>query len=167
DIDRLSKKGQGVGSLDVTLGPDKQPRTLEVEVRRTLPGDRVETMVEQTRHNQVSGRIARLIEPSPLRRPPRCQHFGQREHPNQGCGGCALQFVDYADQLVLKHEQVTRALRKYRVDAEVAPTIGLPDPWYYRNKMEFSFAPGPDDEVMLGLFPLGWHRQVLDLQECY
>lgn len=100
---------------------------------------------------------------SPTKIAARCRHFGS-------CGGCALQDLSYDDQLKLKTSRVAGLLAP--LGLEIARVHGSPEPWFYRNKMEFSFGDvyppvdgGPT--LLLGLKEKGrWYR-VLDLAECF
>ncbi|MGH2349312.1 MAG: 23S rRNA (uracil(1939)-C(5))-methyltransferase RlmD [bacterium] len=87
---------------------------------------------------------------------PRCRHFGV-------CGGCLWQDVDYPAQLQTKEAFVTGHLRAVADPAVFRPIIAAPSPWFYRNKMEFTFGP----PAALGLHERGrWHR-IVDLEECF
>ncbi|MBI3088488.1 MAG: 23S rRNA (uracil(1939)-C(5))-methyltransferase RlmD [Candidatus Omnitrophica bacterium] len=86
-----------------------------------------------------------------------CPYFGT-------CGGCTLQDLAYADQLRLKQQRLLRVLGgldpTLTVDVE-----GLPDPWRYRNKAEFTFGEAQ------GALTLGYHAarsfwRVVDLDDC-
>ncbi len=93
----------------------------------------------------------------------RCRHFGT-------CGGCSLQDKSYEAQLVLKKDKVLAALAGIAGLPEPA-VLGSPDPWNYRNKMEFSFGdvypPVEGRWLKLGLKPKGRWYEILDLQECH
>jgi len=47
-------------------------------------------------------------------------------------------------------------------DAEIRPILGMTSPWYYRNKMEFTFHPG----ALLGLHRRGAFDQVETIDTC-
>jgi 23S rRNA (uracil1939-C5)-methyltransferase len=49
----------------------------------------------------------------------------------------------------------------------VFPLIGMDAPWYYRNKMEFSFSDTADRSFGLGLHPSGYKYEVINLKECF
>ncbi len=93
----------------------------------------------------------------------RCRHFGS-------CGGCALQDINYEDQLSLKSRKVGDLLAS--LGLSISKTHASPESWYYRNKMEFSFGDvyppvegGPT--TLLGLKAKGRWFDVLNLQECH
>ncbi|MGH2398411.1 MAG: 23S rRNA (uracil(1939)-C(5))-methyltransferase RlmD [bacterium] len=99
-----------------------------------------------------------IEESSPERMVPRCPHFGP-------CGGCLWQHLDYPAQLRAKQAIVTESLGDLNgpAGALIRPVIGLGDPWYYRNKMEFSFQP----PARLGLHRRGRWDDIVDLQTCF
>ncbi len=103
--------------------------------------------------------------PPETRAAARGRHFGS-------CGGCALQDLPYEAQLERKALRVQTALSKAGCETAVR-TLPSPDPWYYRNKMEFSFgSPKPQPDVpsvpaQLGLKPKGRWYDVIDLEECH
>ena len=93
----------------------------------------------------------------------RCRHFGR-------CGGCQTQHLPYEEQLAQKKSRVESLLQP--LGLSVAQIHASPEPWYYRNKMEFSFGDvyppvegGP--QLKLGQKARGRWFDVLDLQECF
>lgn len=72
----------------------------------------------------------RLLSGSPLRTQPFCPVFG-------ACGGCQVQHLAYAAQLTWKADLVRNALSRIGgfTDVTVRPTVGMPNPRNYRNKM--------------------------------
>ena len=51
-------------------------------------------------------------------------------------------------------------------DPPVSPIVPAPETFCYRNKMEFSFAPGPEGEPVLGLHERGTFDRVFALETC-
>ena len=167
-VERLDAKGQGEAWLRVAVGPQGQLKRYGVLVRKGLPGDRVRIRVDAIKRGVIEAGVEEVLEPSERRIEPRCRHFGQREEPGRGCGGCTLQSLEYVDQLEVKRGLIARAMKGAGLERlEVAPVLGHVDPWYYRNKMEFSFGTDREDKLSLGLRPAGWRREVLALSECH
>ncbi|MFU8803301.1 MAG: DUF4147 domain-containing protein [Bradymonadaceae bacterium] len=168
EIDRLTPKGLGEASVEILIGPQEEPRIYAVFVRKAIPGDLVKMRVEKTRRKRITGGIVEIIKPSMIRIEPRCPHFGQREIPGKGCGGCTLQTLSYRHQLAVKERGIKELMQEAGVDPGlVAPVLGMDDPWYYRNKMEFSFGDYDEREFALGLHPTGFQYDVLNIRECY
>jgi len=162
-IQGVSPNGRGYGYVEARIGPQREERRYKVEVRKAMPGDVIDAVVEGRKRLTLEARIGEVLEPSPNRREARCQHFGPREEPGRGCGGCTLQALDYAHQLQAKRALVKNLLGR----DDVAPPIGAVSQWYYRNKMELTFGDDRTREFALGLRPTGWHREVVQLRECH
>lgn len=164
----ISRRGHGLAFYDVLIGPQAAPRTFRVEVRSALPGEHVRMRIERLRKNDIQGGVVEYLQPRSDRTEPRCSHFGRREEPNKGCGGCVFQSLPYPRQLELKRDHIARCLNDTGIDTSLlGEPIGQDPPWYYRNKMEFSFGPTSEDLLGCGLHPSGYHREVIALEHCY
>lgn len=168
-IDRIEPGGAGVARYPVLLGPQKEERDYKVSVRKALPGDRVRVCIEEVRRRHIQARIEELLTPSSSRiEQAPCPHFGLREQEGKGCGGCTLQSTSYANQLTLKLEMIQRLMRHNNLPEQlVSPPLGMSNPWFYRNKMEFSFGDYRErGQLTLGLHPSGYKHDVLDIDRC-
>ena len=86
-----------------------------------------------------------------------CKHFSE-------CGGCRSQDIPYQEQLGLKEARVKDLMGTLGIESELKP-INYSDEWFYRNKMEFSFA--DQGGVVCGLYSKKEKRKVVDLEECF
>jgi 23S rRNA (uracil1939-C5)-methyltransferase len=150
-IDSLAFGGNGVARLDGFV----------VFVRRGLPGDTVRARVTKVQRRHAEAVLTELVAPSPHRVEAPCAHF-------PACGGCRFQDLAYEAQLDAKHAWVEDSLRRLAAIAEppLEPIVGAEDAFGYRNKMEYSFAPGVDGPI-LGLHRAGRWDEVLDLERCW
>jgi 23S rRNA (uracil1939-C5)-methyltransferase len=166
-IDAINAKGFGVGRIKTAVGPQEALREYRASVRYAVPGDVVQVGVIRRKRDDVECHLEQVIVPSNERISPRCIHFGPNENRRRGCGGCSLQYFDYPSQLKAKTERVAAALSSIGVEAaSIAPIKGMDDPWYYRNKMEFSFGLDEADHLTLGLHPGGYRYEVMALDSC-
>jgi 23S rRNA (uracil1939-C5)-methyltransferase len=152
DVDRAAMEGRGVGRLD----------ELVVFVDKALPGERVRARVGRVKRNFIQARAIEVLQRSAQRVPGRCSHL-------EVCGGCSWQELDYEAQLDCKTELVRDTLQRlggFR-GLEVPRALPSPEPFFYRNKMEFSFFDGRDGEVVLGLHVPGSFDRVFDVEACY
>jgi 23S rRNA (uracil1939-C5)-methyltransferase len=146
-----------------------------VFVKNGVPGDRVRARVTVKRRNYAEAIVEEVIQESPHRAIPRCKYFGV-------CGGCTWQNMVYAQQLAFKCQQVQEIFQHLGGlgSLEVRPTLPSPDPYCYRNKMEFTFGTSrwlTRQEIRSGKevlkdFALGLHvpkrwDKILDLDVCY
>lgn len=152
EITKVAFGGRGIGHYEERV----------VFVENTVPGDKVTASLTRIKPNFLEAKLEEIVEPSKLRIEPKCKHFNE-------CGGCSLQYLSYEDQLKIKESQVKEALEHIGgfTDPPMKEIIGCENPWYYRNKMEFSFSMNKTDKVYLGLHPKGYRYDVFDLTECH
>ncbi|MBV9619781.1 MAG: 23S rRNA (uracil(1939)-C(5))-methyltransferase RlmD [Gammaproteobacteria bacterium] len=74
-------------------------------VRGALPGEWVHFRRRRRRRQHDEGELLEVLEASPARITPRCAHFGV-------CGGCALQHLDPAAQLLAKEAALRDSLQR-------------------------------------------------------
>lgn len=148
-IKRLGINGEGVGYVDRQV----------IFIAGALPDETVVARVTKVERNFATGTIVRIVQASPHRVTPRCSVYEQ-------CGGCQLQHLSYAGQLQAKQEIVREAFSRYTKlkKAPVRSTIGMDDPWGYRNKAQFQVGTHKG-KVITGLYSLGTHR-LIDLTGC-
>jgi 23S rRNA (uracil1939-C5)-methyltransferase len=149
-IDDLAFGGEGVGRLDGYV----------VFVRGGLPGDRLRVQVTETRARYARALIESVLARSPHRVDPPCPYFGR-------CGGCRLQHLDYPMQLAFKEKQVRDCLERLGDVGrfELRPILPAPEPYGYRNKMEFTVAEVAGQPV-IGLHEADRYDVVLDIERC-
>ncbi len=126
-----------------------------------LPGEGVKAEILRRRKGFLEGRLLEVLTPSADRISARCAHFGT-------CGGCAYQDFSYESQVREKEKLVIESLQKLGGFPEppVEPIIPSSEVFFYRNKMEFSFA-DQNGELVLGLHERGHFEKMFDVQTCY
>ncbi|MGX6444737.1 23S rRNA (uracil(1939)-C(5))-methyltransferase RlmD [Neobacillus sp. K501] len=150
-IKRLGINGEGVGYFKKQV----------VFVPGALPGE--EVVVEATKINPkfAEAKIKKIRIKSPHRVQPPCPVYEQ-------CGGCQLQHLKYEQQLKEKRDIVIQSLERHtKLDIEkldIRETIGMEDPWGYRNKSSFQVK-AKDGQVLAGLYELNSH-QLINIEHC-
>ena len=126
EITGFAAEGKAIGRVD----------DMVVFVDQGAPGDVVDILIKKTKKNFLEGQIVKIHQPSPHRVQPVCKHFGL-------CGGCRWQHLSYPEQLKNKQQQVVDSLLrigKVPPDSfQLFPIAGALDPYFYRNKLEFTF----------------------------
>ncbi len=146
-IDRLAYGGRGVGRTNAFV----------VFVSDVAPGDRVRARLWRVKPGYGEADLVEVLGRSPVRTTPACPHFG-------ACGGCIWQHIEYPAQAAAKESIVRESLAHladFR-DVEIRPILAMRSPWYYRNKMEFTFHP----EGLLGLHRRGAFDRVVTVDAC-
>jgi 23S rRNA (uracil1939-C5)-methyltransferase len=130
-----------------------------VFVANALKGEKAKIKI--TKVNKSFG-FARLIEiqsESPFRKEPICDHFYE-------CGGCNLMHMNYQMQLDFKKYRTKETLRKLgKIDTKVHETVGMINPYYYRNKSVIPFGE-VNGKMISGLFKSRSH-EIIDMKKCY
>lgn len=137
-----------------------------------VPGDVVDVKILKKKKNYAEGRVVSIKKYSDRRVPLQCPHFGV-------CGGCKWQSMNYEDQLCYKQKQVKDNLEHIgNVDTSgMRPIAGSEKVYYYRNKLEYTFAPhrwrtteemeaGVADSCALGFHVPTLFDKVLNIDHC-
>ena len=132
-----------------------------VVVRQSVPGDRVAARIVKKRKGQFEADVEEFLTEGYKRQEPRCAHFGH-------CGGCRWQELPYAAQLAVKEQMIAAALATSGLALPPAAAIlPSPTPFFYRNKMEFSFGTDRTGSLQLGLHIRGRFNWIFDVEECH
>ncbi|MCM3236233.1 23S rRNA (uracil(1939)-C(5))-methyltransferase RlmD [Heyndrickxia oleronia] len=155
EIRQLDAKGSGQAVVwrENELG---NPKKLKLTIPQTLPGEKVRVTVDQPERRRRKAIPEEILDAHPERVAPSCIHF-------ERCGGCVWQHWQYSGQLQQKTNHVKQVLEAQGFSSDlVQDTIGMENPWHYRNKMEFTFAP----DGSLGLHEQGNFRKIISLETC-
>ena len=153
----------------------KAPDGKVIFLNNAVPGDVVDVQTFKKRKGYYEGKATQFHKLSEHRETPSCSHFGT-------CGGCKWQYMKYDQQLFFKQKEVTNnLLRIGKVELpEITPILGCDSPYFYRNKMEFSFSNNRwlsleeinaykiiNNRNALGFHIPGMWDKILDLNKCY
>lgn len=149
-ISGLGHSGEGVGRYE----------DFTVFVPSAIPGEQVEVKIVEVKKNYARGILRTVITPSAHRVSPSCPVY-------DACGGCQLQHMSYTEQLSWKRQVVVDAVTRIGKLEQVVvhQTVGVDDPWYYRNKMQFPVG-SSGGKVIAGCFAQGSHA-IVDTELCY
>ncbi len=166
EVLRAGARGKSVG---------KAPDGRVIFLTNAVPGDVVDVRTTKKRKSYFEGVATRFHRLSDKRTSPVCEHFGV-------CGGCKWQDLGYEHQLRYKENEIAENLRRIgQLDIpEITPILGCSNPYYYRNKLEFSFSDSRwltqeeiqsgkeiEDRNALGFHIPGMWDKVLDINQCH
>ncbi len=125
-IEDMSAEGEGIGKLD----------GFAFFVKDAIIGDSIVARVTKLKKTYGYARLEEIVNPSEHRVEPPCAFHKQ-------CGGCQIQAMDYAEQLVFKQNKVFNNLVRIGgfsadfVESVMEPIVGMENPYRYRNKAQF------------------------------
>ncbi|TFE26962.1 23S rRNA (uracil(1939)-C(5))-methyltransferase RlmD [Cohnella luojiensis] len=164
EIIGLTHEGEGVGRVE----------GYTLFVRDALPGETVRAEVLSIGKSFGKARMSELMESgtgagkgSGIRVVPPCPIY-------DSCGGCQLQHMAYAEQLRWKRQHVVDNLARIgklvvaeddgQAGVVVHPTIGMDDPWRYRNKAQVPIGFG--DGGLIGGFYEAGSNDIVEMDAC-
>jgi 23S rRNA (uracil1939-C5)-methyltransferase len=176
EITKYAYEGKGIAKIDrEDAGNGANKTKFVIFVDGSYPGDKVTAQIIKVKSSYAEARTLEVLIPSTERVKASCKFFGT-------CGGCKQQDMDYASQLKYKQEQVKDIFERLGgfKEFEFQDIISSEKIFYYRNKMEYTFADRrwlSKEELNSGLeieknFALGLHipqifDKVLDIDECF
>ena len=150
-IKRLGINGEGIGYF----------KRLAVFVPGAIVGEVVEVKVTRVNEKYAYGEITKFKKTSLYRIEARCPYYGK-------CGGCQLQHLDYKEQLRQKKLMLVEAFERYYEGdfskIKFNDTIGMEEPWRYRNKTQLPTR-HDGEKVVVGMYAAESNRLVY-IDEC-
>lgn len=122
-----------------------------------LPDEEARIRVTNISGKTVYGQIDTIIKESSDRKVPRCKSYMK-------CGSCQLMHYDYSKQLEFKKNNVYLDFKKEGINVTVSDTLGMKNPYNYRNKVIASFGI-KNKEIIYGLYEERSHN-IIDNKDC-
>ncbi|RBP06167.1 23S rRNA (uracil(1939)-C(5))-methyltransferase RlmD [Rossellomorea aquimaris] len=150
-IKKIGINGEGVGFFKRKI----------VFVPGALTGEEVVVEVTKVHPKFTEARIKKIRKKSPQRTKAPCPVYEQ-------CGGCQLQHLSYEGQLDAKRDILLQSLERHTKlrleDLDIRPTIGMDNPWHYRNKSQFQVGI-QHGKAIAGLYSMNSNK-LIDIDEC-
>lgn len=153
-IQSLNIKGQGIGFYEF------EQQKYNLAVARTYPGDKVLVSLRKIKKNFLEAELIQILEPSKDRIVPQNSYA-------EISGSTPLECLDYQKQLEYKQNEVQRILNNLDLQPQINSIIGMQDPYFYRNKMQYSFGVTPDVfEFCLGMHHFKYKFKIVPASDC-
>jgi 23S rRNA (uracil1939-C5)-methyltransferase len=150
-IKKIGINGEGVGFFKRKI----------VFVPGALAGEEVVVEVTKVHPKFTEARIKKIRKKSSQRTKAPCPVYEQ-------CGGCQLQHLSYEGQLDAKRDILLQSLERHTKlrleDLDIRPTIGMDNPWHYRNKSQFQVGT-QNGKTIAGLYSMNSNK-LIDIDEC-
>lgn len=144
-IKRLGINGEGIGYYKRKI----------IFIPGALPHEDVLARVTLEKKKYLEGELVRVKKKSKDRVKP-VDHYN--------VGGIELEHLAYPAQLKFKRDVIKQALKKYRpadfANYQIKATIGMEEPYHYRNKLQFQVRAGEHGKIKAGLYRPDSHELV-------
>jgi tRNA/tmRNA/rRNA uracil-C5-methylase (TrmA/RlmC/RlmD family) len=142
--------GEGVARLDEFV----------IFIPFVLAGEEVEAEITEVKKSFGRARLIHVLRASPERVTPKCPYY-------MACGGCQYQHIRYAEQLRIKHKQISDLFQRVgRFETVVEPVAGSPREYGYRNRIMIrSQWNKPEQRLNIGFIRYD-NRLVEDIDHC-
>lgn len=124
-----------------------------------IKGEKCKILIVKITSSHAFGKLIEILEKSPNRCTPDCETYKR-------CGGCNLRHIDYEETLNIKQEKVQNLINKTLVNnIKVSKTLGMGNPYNYRNKAQYPIGVDKNGEKVLGVFAKRTH-EIIPIKEC-
>ena len=128
-------------------------------IPNALKGEKCEVLIAKVLSSQAYGKVVKILEESEDRMKPDCETY-------QRCGGCDLRHMKYETTLNLKRNTVQSLINKsLKNKIEAEKTIGMKNPYNYRNKAQFPVGIDKEGNPTVGVFAQRSHT-IIPIKNC-
>ena len=142
-------EGEGIAKID----------GFTVFIPGTIKGEKVKILIVKVLSSHAFGKILEILESSETRQEADCTTYKR-------CGGCNLRHIKYEETLKMKQNAVQSLVNKtLKTKVNVQETIGMENPFHYRNKAQYPIGVNKDGEPVIGVFAQRTH-DVIPMEKC-
>ena len=133
-------------------------------IQGAIKGEKCEILILKVTLSHAFGKIINIIEKSKYRVEPDCGTYKR-------CGGCNLRHVEYEETLNMKQRVVENLVNRNLANInqknkiKVLPTLGMGNPYNYRNKAQFPVGLDKEDKPVMGVFAERTH-EIIPMRNC-
>ena len=129
-------------------------------IPEVIKGERVKILIVKVLSSYAYGKALEIIKKSEYRIKLDCNTFKR-------CGGCDLRHIDYAETLNIKRNTVQSLVNKtLKNKIEVSKTIGMKNPYYYRNKLIYPVGTDANGKIFAGIYANRTHT-IIKPEKCF
>lgn len=129
-------------------------------VPQTTKGEKVKILIVKANKNFAFAKVIEIIEKSESRIEEDCTTYKR-------CGGCSMRFLDYEETLNIKEQNVRNCINKeVKRDIKINKTIGMGNPYNYRNKLQYPLGVNKNGEPVMGVYAKRSH-EIIPVHKCH
>ena len=144
-------QGEGVAKVD----------GMTVFIDKAIKGEKIRIKILKVQTNFAYGKIIEILEKSENRvNKEDCATYKR-------CGGCNLRHINYQETLKIKKAVVENCFYKaLKRNVQVNDVIGMKNPLYYRNKLQYPVGVDKDQKPIMGIYSTRSHN-IIPTNECF
>ena len=142
-------EGEGIAKID----------NFTIFIQGAIKGEKVKILIVKVLSSHAFGKILEFIEKSDERQEADCSTYKR-------CGGCNLRHIKYGETLKMKQNAVQGLVNKtLKNKIQVQETVGMENPFHYRNKAQYPLGINKDSQPVIGVFANRTH-EVIPMEKC-
>ena len=142
-------EGEGITKID----------NFTIFVPGAIKGEKVRILIVKVLSSYGYGKLLEVIKSSENRQEVDCKTYKR-------CGGCNLRHIKYEYTLKMKQNAVQSLINKtLKNKVNVMQTIGMENPYNYRNKAQYPFGVDKNGEPIVGIFANRSH-EIIQMENC-
>ena len=128
-------------------------------IPNSIKGEKVKILIVKVLKSHAFGKIIEILKKSPNRVETDCTTYKR-------CGGCDLRHIKYEETLKMKQNAVQSLVSKtLKTKIEVQNTLGMENPYNYRNKAQYPVGIDKEGKPVIGVFANRTH-EIIPIKEC-
>ena len=128
-------------------------------IPNSIKGEKVKILIVKVLKSHAFGKIIEILKKSPNRVETDCTTYKR-------CGGCDLRHIKYEETLKMKQNAVQSLVNKtLKTKIEVQETLGMENPYNYRNKAQYPVGIDKEGQPVIGVFANRTH-EIIPIKEC-
>ena len=142
-------EGEGIAKID----------GFTIFIPGAIKGEKVRILIVKVLSSHAFGKLLEILEASKYRQEADCSTYKR-------CGGCNLRHIKYEETLKMKQNAVQSLVNKtLKNKLQVQETIGMDNPYHYRNKAQYPVGIDKKGEPVIGVFANRTH-EVIPIEKC-
>ena len=143
-------EGEGIAKID----------NFTIFIPGAIKGEKIKVLIVKVLSSHAFGKILEILEKSEKRQEADCLTYKR-------CGGCNLRHIQYEETLKMKQNAVQSLVNKtLKNKIQVNQTIGMDNPYHYRNKAQYPLGIDKSGEPVIGVFANRTH-EVIPMENCF
>ena len=142
-------EGEGIAKID----------NFTIFIPNSIKGEKVKVLIVKVLSSHAFGKVIEILKKAESRTESDC-------HTYKRCGGCNLRHIQYSETLNMKRNAVQSLVNKtLETNIEVEETLGMEQPYHYRNKAQYPVGIDKEGKPVIGVFANRTH-EIIPIENC-